>query len=243
MPLIVRNGMSGLVKILAPSGIPLSELPEGALVKLNEDGVGVNFYVAKHDYESDLNGYGRTCLLRKDIHSKRRFAEYAASEAIFPGSIIDTWLNDEYKTLLDIKIQDAISTTTFYCTDSNRSLITISRSVFLPSQREITNHPVGTSLVDGTLFPARKTFHVSYYQEELCKYWTRSAWTGVTPIVEVATLGPNVTDNGMDTWVKAAFVDATSYTGATHGVRPCFSLPSSLMVSKTQNSDGSYTML
>lgn len=38
----------------------------GSVVKLKEDGVLVDFYVAKHDYESGLNGVGRTLLVRKD---------------------------------------------------------------------------------------------------------------------------------------------------------------------------------
>lgn len=34
-------------------------------VKLKENGTLVEFYVAKHDYESGLNGSGRTLIVRK----------------------------------------------------------------------------------------------------------------------------------------------------------------------------------
>ena len=38
----------------------------GSIVKLKENGVLVDFYVAKHDYENGLNGMGRTLVVRKD---------------------------------------------------------------------------------------------------------------------------------------------------------------------------------
>ena len=46
----------------------LSEISEGEIIKLKENGSLVDFYVAKHNYESGLNGEGRTLLVRKDIH-------------------------------------------------------------------------------------------------------------------------------------------------------------------------------
>ena len=34
----------------------------GSIIKLKENGTLVDFYVAKHDYESSLNGAGRTLV-------------------------------------------------------------------------------------------------------------------------------------------------------------------------------------
>ena len=59
MIFVYRTSMVG------PSGIPLSDYAEGDLIKLNEGGSPVDFYVAKHDYESSLNGAGRTLVDRK----------------------------------------------------------------------------------------------------------------------------------------------------------------------------------
>ena len=48
-------------QIVVPSSGPqLGDLEPGTLISINENGVTVPFYVAKHDYESDLNGAGRT---------------------------------------------------------------------------------------------------------------------------------------------------------------------------------------
>ena len=47
-------------------GIPLSTIPPGAILYLNESGRPVPFYIAKHDYESAINGAGRTLVVRRD---------------------------------------------------------------------------------------------------------------------------------------------------------------------------------
>lgn len=56
------------------TGKPFSELTEGDIVKLKENGTLVDFYVAKHDYESGLNGAGRTLVVRKDTYDDRASA-------------------------------------------------------------------------------------------------------------------------------------------------------------------------
>ena len=66
MIFVYRTSMVG------PSGIPLSDYEEGDIIKLNEGGSPVEFYVAKHDYESSLNGAGRTLVVRKDCYDNRR---------------------------------------------------------------------------------------------------------------------------------------------------------------------------
>ena len=41
-------------------GTSIGNLDEGAIIALNENASPVEFYVAKQDYESGLNGAGRT---------------------------------------------------------------------------------------------------------------------------------------------------------------------------------------
>ena len=52
-------------------GTPLASYAEGDIVMINEDGAPVEFYVAKHDYESSLNGAGRTLVVHKDAYDDR----------------------------------------------------------------------------------------------------------------------------------------------------------------------------
>ena len=62
-----------LMASLMNSGLPLSDLPEGFLVAKNESGSPVLFYLAKNDYESGLNGAGRTLFVRKDCYDERKW--------------------------------------------------------------------------------------------------------------------------------------------------------------------------
>lgn len=48
------------------AGTPLSQLAEGTLIKILENGSPVEFYLAKHSYEPSLNGEGRELVVRKD---------------------------------------------------------------------------------------------------------------------------------------------------------------------------------
>ena len=72
-------------------------------VKLKENGVLVEFYVAKHNYESGLNGSGRTLLVRKDCYDQRQW--HGSNVNAYATSAIDTWLNGTYKNLLDADIR------------------------------------------------------------------------------------------------------------------------------------------
>lgn len=53
-------GVNGVARLFFTSGKPLSQYAEGAIIKINEGGKPAEFYVAKHNYESSLNGNGRT---------------------------------------------------------------------------------------------------------------------------------------------------------------------------------------
>ena len=56
-------------------GNPLSELAEGTLIKIPENGIPVEFYLAKHNYESDLNGEGRELMVRKGCFRQVEYSQ------------------------------------------------------------------------------------------------------------------------------------------------------------------------
>ena len=90
----------------------LKDVEVGSLVKLNESGVPVEFYVAKHDYEAGLNGKGRTLLVRKEVLAPRPFG----TSTVYVESSICDFLNKEYKKTFDKNVQKEIKETTFFCT-------------------------------------------------------------------------------------------------------------------------------
>lgn len=80
----------------------------GSIIKLKENGTLVDFYVAKHDYESSLNGAGRTLVVRKDVYDQRQW--HSSNVNAYASSTIDSWLNSTYKNLLDADIRSLIGT-------------------------------------------------------------------------------------------------------------------------------------
>ena len=131
--------MSGIVPELTKpvTGTPLSTYTEGSIIKINENGSPVEFYVAKHNYETELNGAGRTLVVRKDCYDKRQW--HSSNVNAYATSTIDSWLNGDYKNLLSASISKAISTTKFKYTpgNDNTTVGTLERAIFLLSATEL----------------------------------------------------------------------------------------------------------
>ena len=96
-------------------GNPLSELAEGTLIKIMENGSPVEFYLAKHNYEPDLNGEGRELMVRNGCFSYVKYTLYTG----------DSDLNDymrsslasacsSYVSNLSEAVQSKIGTTEFH---------------------------------------------------------------------------------------------------------------------------------
>ena len=146
--------------------VSLGGLAEGSIIQLNENGSPVDFYVARHNYESGLNGEGRTLLVRKQAWGDTR--QWGGNNA-YATSKVDTFLNGDYKALLDADIQTQISETVFYYTVGNGSLTvtTLSRPVFLLSATEYGLTSV-CSNTEGSALPLAKIIGID-------NMWTRSA--------------------------------------------------------------------
>src|SRR5699024_12379448 len=91
-------------------GKQLSDYAEGDIVKISENNTPVEFFVAKHDYESELNGTGRTLVVRKECYNNYVWNSRGV-QVPYDESTIDTWLNTTYKNILDITIQSFVGTT------------------------------------------------------------------------------------------------------------------------------------
>lgn len=228
---------NGIARLFYSSGIPLAELPVGSLVSLNESGSPVTFYVAKHDYESGLNGTGRTLLVRKNIHSKIQW--HTTHEAKYDVSYIDTWLNSTYKPKLDATIRTMIGKTKFYYDPSplREDASTLNRSIFLLSVTELNLAKSGWQVESGyvtqlgTALPIASTLQIAYLENgDIESQWTRTPYNYVTYDKRYAVIA-----SGSNWDYK--------YVTYTDGVRPVFTLPGTMEVNSTPNADGSYTVL
>jgi hypothetical protein len=190
----------------------------GSIVKLKENGVLVDFYVAKQDYESSLNGSGRVLLVRKDCYDTRQW--HSSNVNAYATSTIDTWLNGTYKALFDADIQTAMSTTKFYYTpgNGNTTVTTLQRAVFLLSVTEL-GKTASYAKTEGTALSIASTLQIAYKDGSVVVQWTRS------PV----TSGTNSTFSAYCLSAGGG-VNYNSCTG-TYGSRPAFTLPSSLSVS------------
>lgn len=187
----------------------------GSIIKLKENGTLVNFYVAKHDYESGLNGSGRTLVVRKDVYDLR--AWHSSNVNAWASCTLRSWLNSTYKALLDSDIQSLMGTTTYYYTPGNGSWSVTTRSdaVFQLSATELGQSQSWFN-TEGSALPIASTLKIAYKDGSATTQWTRSPYTVSTSY--------------------AICLHSDGYVGysdcaSTYGSRPAFTLPSNLYVS------------
>ena len=205
--------------VVGPSGTPLSDYEEGAIIKLNEGGSPIEFYVSKHDYESGLNGAGRTLVVRKDCYDNRVWDN--GNVNAYASSDIDAWFNGTYKNLLDANIQEAMGTTKFRYTPGNRNntVSTLERAVFALSATELGQSASWLN-VEGSALPIANTLKVAYLNGSVNTQWTRSPYTGSNNRAVYLNSDGNVYYN---------------YCSNFGGSRPVFTLPSTLLFNPDTN--------
>lgn len=206
-------------------GGTLSNLPVGSILKILEGGVLTDFYVAKHNYESGLNGAGRTLLVRKDCYDLRQW--HSSLVNAYASSDIDSSLNSGYKPLFSSEIQAAIGTTRFYYTPGNGNLTvdTLSRAVFLLSVTELGKTATYAN-AEGTALPIASTLQIAYDDGYAVTQWTRTPATHATG--------------------SACYLQKNGRLGGhtctdKYWSRPVFTLPAKAPCEL--NADGSFTLL
>lgn len=187
----------------------------GSIVKLKENGVLVDFYVAKHDYENGLNGSGRTLVVRKDCYDTRQW--HTSNVNAYATSAIDTWLNSTYKNLLDADIRGVIGTTKIKYTpgNGNTTVGTLERAIFLLSVTEL-GRSASYANTEGTALSIASSLQIAYLNGSAVVQWTRSPYTNYTDCACYLSTNGYVSSNDCH------------FTG---GSRPAFTLPSTLSVS------------
>ncbi len=222
---VLIDGTGYNLKFVA--GIPLSDLSPGTILTINENGTPVQFYVAKHDYESGLNGAGRTLVVRKDCYTMCRFAtgeEYSGGE-------LDLLLNNEYLATLNVAVKAMLSTTKFYYTPgsdngSTQNVTTLQRSVFQLSLTELGKSD-SSAHIEGSALPIASTLQIAHLNGVATAQWTRttdylSYSFGVYYLSDTGTVRSE--GNSYQRW----------------GARPSFTLPSDAELQS--NGDGTYRL-
>lgn len=193
----------------------LGQVAVGTLVKLNENGSPVEFYVAKHDYESGLNGAGRTLLVRKECYDNRVWNNVQVNT--YASSALDSWLNSDYKNLLDSDFLTVIGTTKFQYTIGygDKTLSTLERAIFQLSRTELGFTLPANANFEGNILPIASILQKAFLNGETNSQWTRTPNTFYLTAAFFVYAGGNS--------------DSTGVT-AEAGSRPAFTVPSTLSV-------------
>lgn len=195
-------------------GPKIGDIAPGQVITLNEAGNAAEFYVAKHNYESGLNGNGRTLVVRKDCYNSQVFNSTRMNTSSTSG--IDTDLNSNYIALLDSGVQTAISTTKFYNAKGNGSetVVALERAVFLLSLTELGKE-TEFSNTEGSVLPIASTLAIAKLNGSAYQQWTRS---------------PYSESYAYAYWIDGTGVAKAKYPDQVGGCRPAFTLPSSFRV-------------
>lgn len=216
-------------------GIPLSTLTPGAILRINYvAGSGdIQFYIAKHDYESDLNGAGRTLLVTKYLSDYSAFGDSTSKNKYESGVLNKTMQN--FLSRLDRSVQAEIEPTRFYFTPGggDSTLTTMSAKIFSLSPTEL-GYKVNTSIVnaEGEALPIASLLQVGAYENgNTADFWTRtpSNYAGPGGATDYYACSANARKTA--TLIQYA---------ARQNTRPAFTLPGTLAL--TQNPDGTYTL-
>ena len=185
----------------------------GTIVKLKENGVPQEFYVAKHGYPTD--GNGRTLLVRRYIYDTRQW--HTSNVNAYASCALDSWFNSTYYNLLDADIKAQIAAVAIPYTpgNGNNSVSTLSRKVFALSVTEL-GRTASYANVEGSALPIASTLQIAYNSSGgAVVQWTRSPSTNHTDYAYYLGTNGGVSNN---------------YCAGTYGARPAFTLPSNLCV-------------
>ena len=206
----------------------LGNVPVGSVIQLKEDNVLTDFYVAKHDYEFELNGFGRTLLVRKEVlygsSAWNALDTMEIERNIYEGSTLDKKLSS-YRGGLDSSVVTAMGTTKFYYTpgETNLKKSVLQRSVFSLSGTEL-GFSANYLNVEGSALPIAETLKTATYNGKAAGQHTRSPYTD-------SSYGSAWVVNGAGGLYRI-------YTSEQNNIRPTFTLPESVYI----NDDGTVTM-
>lgn len=200
-------------------GIPLNTITPGAILYLNESGSPVPFYVAKHDYESELNGTGRTLIVKDGYYGGTTKFGSDSSGNSYASSIASEKAEIYASSVVDERIRGEIRTIKIPITNENDETTTMSAKGFILSMTELGFAASPTIYnVEGTALPYA-------FNLRKAEQWTR------TPRIK--------------TPIEVCYVRSDRNASIvpyfeTNHIVPAFTIPATLIV--TANPDGTYTI-
>lgn len=193
----------------------LGEIEAGRKIIFNESGSPAEFYVSKHDYESGLNGAGRTLLVRESCVKEGVYN--SGGSWTLDSSTIYEWLNGTYLQTLDAEVQAAIGKTKYYFNQFRNSgeeyAMATQNAVFILSMKELGF----SNYVGGSILPIASILQAAYLNGQSGSQWTRTRTSNKSRAMTAAA-------NGVSTSLNVA--NNTAY------YRPVFTLPADFVINR-----------
>lgn len=198
-------------------GVPISDLPLGALINIGTDGGAdtPNYEIADKDHLVS----GGVVLVRKNIHSKSAFG----SSNIYPGGTLDNEMTSIYNSLPE-KLQSRIMDATFALKGSN----SITRKMFALTYT-MAGFGNNGSVAEGKALQlyTSNASRIKTLNGTAASWWLSSA--------------------SFSDYARGVKTDGSSALGyepsSNRGVVPAFVIPSEILYNATPNTDGSYNLI
>lgn len=218
-------------------------------VYLMEDGSKVKSYVLAHNYESGLNGQGRTLFCRESpatsgTHTTSKRANYRVND-----NDEDTWYKNTYVNKFSDEVQNWIGTTKYYgqyTSTSINGLGSPTGTVLGSGTYESSFFPISAAELgasnrsDGSALSSAAISRISSIQTRYGNgIWTRSPSTTLTDKYN------GITGNGVTGtiyfYANSLYISSASGSdivtgegtyGSSYGYLPCFTLPETLYIDR-----------
>ena len=213
-------------------------------VYLMEGSTKVKFYVLAHNYESVLNGMGRTMFCRESPATSGMHIGHGGYSYRVNDNIEDTWYKNTYANKFSDKVRGLIGTTKYigqYVRMSYTQTGDPSKSVLKSDTYESSFFPISTAEVGGSDFSdgsALSSAAISRISGIRTRYgsgiWTRSPSLTLTGNSTSGFPERYYYANGQ--YISSASGSSLSTTegtyGSSYGYLPCFTLPETLYIDK-----------
>ena len=213
-------------------------------VYLNEGNSKVKFYVLCHNYESGLNGNGRTLFCRESPATSGMHIGHGGYSYSVNDNIEDTWYKNTYVNKFSDEVRNLIGTTKYIGQHVRMSYTQTgdpSKPVLDSDTYESSFFPISTAEVGGSAFSdgsALSSAAISRIGSIRTRYgsgiWTRSpSWT----LTGNSTSGfPMRYYYANGQYISSAsgsrLSTAEGTYGSSYGYLPCFTLPETLYIDK-----------
>lgn len=200
------------VSAVPVAGTPIGELAEGTIIKINENGSPVEFYLAKHNYEPDLNGQGRELVVRKDNTGPTAWTSNYPSRTYYETSLLDDYCNSVYPRGFSSAVRNAMGRSVIDSMNGN-----LERAAFALSVDEYGLWKSGVPH-EGTELPIGSVLAPSTGTGSLAEKWTRT-WAENSGAV---TMAYYISTDGSGAYAMGQ--------NGKNGVQPAFTLPATALV-------------